>query len=157
MTEQIFWVILSSASPVFELRAGIPLGVLVFHLNPFWVFIVAVLSNFLIVPFLILFLKHFSEFFMHRFYFFNRLLNYIFLKTRDHHAHKFEKWEHWALLGLVAIPLPFTGAWTGALAAFLFDIPMKRALAVIFLGLVIAGIIVSGLTVFGNGALIGVK
>jgi len=48
----------------------------------------------------------------------------------------------------VAIPMPFTGAWTGALCAFVFGIPFKRAFPAIAGGVVIAGIIVT-LTTLG--------
>ncbi|MEG1242493.1 MAG: small multi-drug export protein, partial [Oscillospiraceae bacterium] len=59
------------------------------------------------------------------------------------------------LLGLtilVAIPLPGTGAWTGALIAALMDIRMKSAIPCIFLGVVIAGFLITGLT-FGFTAI----
>ena len=46
----------------------------------------------------------------------------------------------------VAIPLPITGAWTGSVAAFLFGIPFKRALGLIFIGVLISGLIVTFLT-----------
>ena len=54
---------------------------------------------------------------------------------------------------LVAIPLPGTGAWTGALVAALTDLRLKRAVPVIFLGVLIAGIIITSLT-YGISALI---
>lgn len=149
--KEIFLILLLGASPISEVRGAIPVGFLIFDLNIFWVYFIAVLGNFIIVPFALVFLKYFSDFLIRRFYFFNRLLNYIFSRTRDHHAHKFEKWEHWALLILVAIPLPFTGAWTGSVAAFLFDIPFKKSLALILGGILIAGLIVSLLTLFGVG------
>jgi len=147
--KELALVFLLGASPIGEIRGAIPVGFLVFKLNIFLVFFVAVLGNCLIVPLSLVFLRYFSDFLMRRFYFFNRLLNYIFSRTRDHHAHKFERWEHWALLALVAIPLPLTGAWTGSLAAFLFGIPIKRSLVLIFSGILIAGIIVSALTLLG--------
>jgi len=143
---EILLIFLTGIMPVSELRGAIPLGIFVFKLNPMLVFLVAIFGNFLIVPFLLIFLKYFSELLMKRFYFCNRFLNYIFSRTRAHHQHKFEKWEHWALVVLVAIPLPFTGAWTGSLAAFLFDIPFKKSLWLILLGIIIAGLIVTGLS-----------
>ena len=53
-----------------------------------------------------------------------------------------EKYGYPALIVFVAIPLPMTGAWTGALIAFLFGIPFKKAFPLITLGIMIAGIIV---------------
>ena len=52
----------------------------------------------------------------------------------------------WGLLILVAIPLPGTGAWTGALVAAIMDIRMRRALPVIAIGVFIAGLIVGGIS-----------
>ena len=63
------------------------------------------------------------------------------------------KYKTWGLLLLVAIPLPGTGAWTGALVAALTDLRLKRAVPVIFLGVLIAGIIITSLT-YGVSALI---
>ena len=50
------------------------------------------------------------------------------------------------LVVLVAIPLPGTGAWTGALVASVLDIRMRHAIPAIFLGLVIAGMLITLLT-----------
>ncbi len=148
-----FWIFLMGAAPVFELRGAVPLGIFVFKLNPVLVYIAAVFGNFLIVPVLLIFLKNFSEFLMNRFYTINRFLNYIFSKTREHHKHKFEKWEHLALFVLVSLPLPFTGAWTGAIAAFLFGVPFKRALWLIFAGILVSGLIVTILSVLAGNSL----
>ena len=43
------------------------------------------------------------------------------------------------LIVLVAVPLPGTGAWTGALVAALFDIRLRSALPAILAGVLIAG------------------
>ena len=56
------------------------------------------------------------------------------------------KYEAWGLLLFVAIPLPGTGGWTGALMAALLDIRMKKSLPIIALGVLIAGFIMSALT-----------
>ncbi|MDD3170245.1 MAG: small multi-drug export protein, partial [Candidatus Pacebacteria bacterium] len=63
--------------------------------------------------------------------------------TRQKHSERFNKSKELALVLFVAIPFPVTGAWTGSLCAFLFDIPFARALPLIFLGVVIAGVIVA--------------
>ena len=56
---------------------------------------------------------------------------------------KIEKYGLWGLLILVAIPLPGTGAWTGALVAALMRLDIKKSLPVIAAGVIIAGVIVS--------------
>ena len=52
----------------------------------------------------------------------------------------------------VAIPFPLTGAWSGVLAAFIFGIPFRTAMLMIFLGVVLAGLIVLAGTIFGGYA-----
>jgi uncharacterized membrane protein len=155
MFEKLLLIFTVAALPVSELRLAIPLGIFVYHVSPLLVFLVAILGNFLIVIPLLLFLERFSGFLMRRYQIFERFFKRIFARTRRHHAHKFEKWEHWALVFLVAIPLPLTGAWTGALAAFLFGIPPKKALPLIFSGIIIAGIIVVFLSLLGFGTVLG--
>lgn len=56
------------------------------------------------------------------------------------------KYKEWGLLLFVAIPLPGTGGWTGALIAALMDLRMKKAFPIICLGVFIAGLIMSLLT-----------
>ena len=49
----------------------------------------------------------------------------------------------------MAIPLPGTGAWTGALAAAFLDMPLRKAMPSIILGVILAGCIMTGLTHLG--------
>ena len=68
------------------------------------------------------------------------------LKKRD----KIDKYGIWGLLIFVAIPLPGTGAWTGALLASLLQLDKKKSFGVICIGVFIAGLIISVLsTIFG--------
>ncbi|MFH1376678.1 MAG: small multi-drug export protein [Candidatus Woesearchaeota archaeon] len=138
-------VILLSIIPISELRGAIPLGILN-GLSWELVFIVATISNIAIIPIIFLFLdylhKHFSKSKYYK-YVFNKLVN----RTRKKIEHKIgTKWELPALLLLVAIPLPGTGAYTGTLAAWLFNIERKRALVTIMLGVLIAAIITTLVT-----------
>ncbi|MDD4123168.1 MAG: small multi-drug export protein [Candidatus Pacebacteria bacterium] len=63
---------------------------------------------------------------------------------------KFSIYGDLALILFVAIPLPMTGVFTGAVASRLFDIPKKRSIFLLSIGVFIAGIIVSVLTVLGK-------
>lgn len=71
-------------------------------------------------------------------------------------AQKVQKYSFWGLFILVAIPLPGTGAWTGALVASLLDMRLKRALPAIAMGVAAAGLIVLLVTygVISAGSLI---
>jgi len=140
---------LIAMTPIGELRASIPIALNLYQL-PIWsAFLFSVLGN-LVPPILILWgLRTVSDSLSKKIYFFNRFFAWIFTKTYNSHFNKVKKFKEWALLILVAIPLPFTGAWTGALVAFVFNFSYKRSLLIIALGVLIAGIIVSFLTFFG--------
>ena len=61
----------------------------------------------------------------------------------DANKDKVLKYEFWGLVLLVAIPLPGTGAYTGAMVAAMVDMQLKRAVPAILIGVIIAAIIVS--------------
>ena len=61
-------------------------------------------------------------------------------------SEKVKRWRDWGLLLFVAIPLPGTGGWTGALIAALTDMRIKKSFPIIALGILIAGIIMSVIT-----------
>ena len=69
-----------------------------------------------------------------------------FEKKAEKHRSKVEKSKFWGLMILVAIPLPGTGAWTGALVAAMLEMRLKDAIPAIFLGVIAAGIIVALVT-----------
>lgn len=133
-------------SPIVELRGSIPLAIEFYGLSWQSAYIWSVLGNIAPIIFILLFLEKFSAYLSHRIYFFNRFFAWLFEKTRNHHKHKFEQWESLALLILVAIPLPFTGVWTGSLAAFVFGIPFGKAFLFISAGSLVAGVAVLLLT-----------
>lgn len=132
-----------SMLPVSELRGAIPLALTVYHLPPLTAFFWAVLGNIIPVFFLLCWLGPLAKYLSRHFYFFNRFFAWLFERTRRKHNHKFEIWGSLALIAFVAIPLPMTGGWTGAMAAFVFGIPLKKSLPLIFLGIIIAGFIVT--------------
>lgn len=142
--------ILIAASPIIELRGAIPAAVLEWNFPAEKAFVLGVFGNFLPVIPLLLFWNYLAEWLSHRIYFFNRLFNWLFEKTRSRHNHHFEIWKGLALLIFVAIPLPFTGAWSATIAAFVFGIPLRRAAIMIFLGILISGLIVLSLSIAGT-------
>ena len=134
---------LVSILPVFELRGAIPLGLTVYNLSPLSVFYWAVLGNIIPVVFLLLLLGPLSSYLSGKSYFFNRFFEWLFVRTRRKHGPRFEVWGTLALISFVAIPLPMTGGWTGAVAAFVFGVPFRKALPLIFIGVIIAGLVVT--------------
>lgn len=142
-----FIVLLISMLPISELRGAIPIAIGVYNMSVLSAFFWAVLGNIIPVIFILWLLERVSNFLSHHIYFFNRFFAWLFENTGRKHLKKFERWKEFALVILVAIPLPFTGAWTGSLAAFVFGIPIRRAFPLIVLGVLIAGVIVSLVTV----------
>ena len=59
---------------------------------------------------------------------------------------KIHRYQFFALTLFVAIPLPGTGAWSGALIAAVMNMRLRNALPSILLGVLIAGILVTGIT-----------
>jgi uncharacterized membrane protein len=74
---------------------------------------------------------------------FDWFFNWLFERTRRKHTKRFESYRNLALFLFVAIPLPMTGAWSGAAAAFVFGIGWKSAVPLILLGVLAAGILVT--------------
>ena len=143
---------LMSMVPVIELRGAVPFGVgMDLPLLP--VLIVSVVGNMLPVPFIALFIRRIFAFLRRRSLRLDALVTKIEDRARKK-ARKIKKYETLGLFILVAIPLPGTGAWTGALVGALLNIRLKWLLPAIFAGVVTAGVIMSILT-YGAGALIG--
>ena len=78
-----------------------------------------------------------------------RLLAWQENRLRRVQSRRFDRYGGLALVILVAIPLPMTGAWTGSLAAWTFGIPPRLAIPLIALGVLIAGLIVTVVTLSG--------
>ena len=133
-----------SMVPVLELRGAIPIGVGL-GLSHFEAMVVSMIGNMLPVPFIILFIRPIFKWMTAKSERLGRLVKKLEAKAEG----KWEQVHRYQFFGLaifVGIPLPGTGAWTGALVAALLDIRMRHAVPAIFLGVVIAGAIVTVLT-----------
>lgn len=135
-------VFLASMMPIGELRAGIPLGLLL-GMPAESVFFWAELGNILIILLVLKALGPMSGWLMKHSAWCNRFFEKLFHHTRKKHSERFEKMGAVFIVLLVAIPLPGTGAWTGALLAFLFDLPYWKSIGLIFIGNIIAGILIT--------------
>lgn len=135
---------LISMLPVVELRGGLPAGVAMGLPIPA-AFLASLLGNMLPVPFLILFVRPvFKWVRVH----IPALGGFVSrLETRAQEKSKnVVRYQTWGLFIFVAIPLPGTGAWTGALIAAILNMRLKRAVPVILLGVMAAGLIITVLT-----------
>ena len=136
--------------PVIELRGAIPYGVIA-GLSVPEAFILAVLGNLAPIPFLVVFTRKVFEWLRIKSEGLDRMVRKLEAKA-DKNKELVEKYEFFGLMLLVAIPLPGTGAWTGALVAAMMNMRLKRAMPAITVGVIVAGIIVTTLT-YGAGAL----
>lgn len=145
------WTLLWAMVPVIELRGAIPIGVGVGL--PLWLSIlVSIIGNMIPVPFIILFIRQIFKWMRKASKTFERVVSYMERKA-DKHKDKVIRYGFWGLFILVAIPLPGTGAWTGALVAAMMDLRLKTAIPAIFLGVVGAAAIVSIVT-YGVSAML---
>ncbi len=139
-------ILLTAMTPIGELRVSIPLGLTILHQPWFLVFVISVIGNMIPPVFILWLFPKVSSWLMSHSKLMNKFFNWLFERTRKKAHDKIEKYGDLALIIFVAIPLPNTGAWTGTLAAWLFGIPIKRALPNILYGVIIAGVIVTIIT-----------
>ena len=142
-------IILISMLPIVELRGAIPVALSVYNMNPYMVFPLAVIGNMIPVPFILLFFGY-AEKYLRKYKSFDRFFSRLFEKTRKKADMKIKRYETLGLLAFVAVPLPFTGAWTGALIAYLFGLKFWKSVFVIFAGVIIAGFIVTAVCITGK-------
>ena len=118
------WVFFLSMVPVLELRAAIPIGA---TLGLEWVanYLICVIGNMIPVPIILLFVRHVLEW-MKKIPRLDKIALWVENKAQKN-TPKVQKYASLGLLIFVALPLPGTGAWTGALVAAMLDMRMKYA------------------------------
>jgi len=148
---KLLMTFLISMVPVVELRGAIPIAVA--NGLPFWWAIpVSIVGNLVPVPFIIIFIKKIFAWLRTK----SQWLNNLVTRLENRAIGKIDtvkKYAFWGLFFFVAIPLPGTGAWTGALIAAMMDMKVKEAFPSILLGVLTAGAIVAFVT-YGAGALL---
>lgn len=135
----IEWVVfVTAAMPIIELRGAIPAGIAL-GLEPWHAYLLGILGSMLPVPFILLLIRPIFHWLKENTPIkpFIERLTHKTLKKSD----KINQYGFWGLLIFVAIPLPGTGVWSGALAAALLELRFKTAFSAIFIGNAIAGLI----------------
>ena len=136
-------IFIISLMPILELRGGM-IAARILDVNFYEAFAICYVGNMLPIPFILLFIKKIFEW-LRRFKFFEKIIVRLEDKT-ERNKQKVLRYKSWGLLVFVAVPLPGTGGWTGALMAALLGIDFKRSLPIIALGVFIAGLSMSLLT-----------
>lgn len=140
--------------PIIELRGAIPIGVFTFHLNYLESFICSFIGNIIPVYFIVKYIKPVFNF-LGRWKIFKIIIDWASERATKK-IEESEKLQNFAALGLflfVAIPVPGTGAWVGSLIANFLDVPPKKAIPPIIVGVLTAGIIILILTAIANGGI----
>ncbi len=137
-------VLLVAMLPIVELRGAIPVGENLFHL-PLWkTLCLAVVGNMLPILLVVFLLERLTVWLGHV-GLFRRFFAWLFARTRARSG-VIARYEFWGLVLFVGIPLPMTGAWTGAVASVLMDMSYGRALLAIFTGVLLAATVVTMLS-----------
>lgn len=146
-------VFLISVMPVLECRLGMFTAIVLLQMNTIKGFLISFAGNILPIPFILLLINWIFEW-MKKIPGLKKIVFWLeekTLKKRD----KIDKYGIWGLLLFVAIPLPGTGGWTGALLASLLHLDKKKSFGVIALGVFIAGLIMTVLSLVVGNAVFG--
>lgn len=143
MLKAIILTFLISMVPVIELRGGLPFGVAQ-GLAPLYAALVSIVGNLLPIPFLLKLVPKIFDFLRDKKYT-KKLIAWL-EKKAEKNRKTIDKYGWLGLYILVAVPLPGTGAWTGALVSSCFKMKFWPSMAAIIVGVLTAGAIVLGIT-----------
>lgn len=133
-----------SMAPVLELRFGIPWGV-AHGLSHFAALVAAVIGNMIPLPFIVVYIRRIFKWMRRHLPQLDRVVDKLEAKAHLK-GRKVTKYRYLGLMIFVAIPLPGTGGWTGALVAAFLDMSLRKSLPAIFAGVLIAGFLITGIT-----------
>ena len=132
-------IVIISMLPILELRGGM-LAAALLNVDRLQAFLICLFGTLLPIPFILLFLKQILKWLSNTR--FVKLVHRLEKKAEEK-SKKVNKYKSLGLFIFVAIPLPGTGAWTGALVATFLDMPFKNSMLSIALGSLTANIIMS--------------
>ena len=145
----LFRTLVAAMTPVGELRLSIPLAVDSFDMPWYQALPVSLVGNFLPVLVLVPGLTRAARLLRSFRNPAGALFDWWVRRVERSFSKSFKKYGPAALVLLVAIPLPMTGAWTGSVASWVFQIPPRTAIPLIAVGILIAGVVVTLLTEAG--------
>ena len=147
LPKEVFAALISMV-PVIELRGGLPYAILS-GVDPLLAFPLCIIANLIPVPFILWFITPIFNWMKQ-----TKRLRPIVEKMENRAMSKKDSIEKSYFIGLllfVGIPLPGTGAWTGALIAAMLDIPKKKSIPAITLGVCLAAVLMGVLSLVFEG------
>ena len=133
-------IFLISLLPILELRGGM-IAAKLLQVDFLRAFVICYIGNILPIPFILLFIRKIFQFLRDK-KGFSKLIEKLEIRSMRK-SEKVKRWRDWGLLLFVAIPLPGTGAWTGALVAALLGRRLSHAMLSIGAGVMTACCIVA--------------
>ena len=142
-------IFIISLMPILELRGGL-LAASLLDVEFIRAAIICIIGNVLPIPFVLLFLRFVLDLF-EKWNVTKKIVNWLEKKV-ENKREQIDKYGYWGLVIFVGIPLPGTGAWTGALLAVMLGLDRKKSFICILLGVLMAAIIMSILSygILGN-------
>jgi uncharacterized membrane protein len=140
--------------PFLELRASIPYGVFQTSYPVWLVFLIAVISNIILAPLAFVFFDKVIHWFLH-INWVNKTYQKLIIKSQKKIHPKIEKYGFWGLVLFIAVPLPGSGVYSGALGANLLGFRYKEFMRAAIVGVILAGLIVVVISVAGDNVLSG--
>ncbi len=135
-------LLIISMIPILELRGGLlAASELLLNIPLKYAMPISIIGNLIPIPFILILIGKIFAYLKK-----TKTFKKLVTKLEDKAMSKkdsIEKCEFWGLVIFVGIPLPGTGAWTGALIASMLGINKKKAFYAISLGVIIAAIIMS--------------
>lgn len=146
---ELWQLTLITLIPTLELRASLPYAILVLNMPWYSAFLWVVLINILLAPLVYFSLRFFLHIFL-RIPLFQRIYEHSLLKVQTKIRPKVEKYGDIGLALFIGIPLPGSGVYTGALAAFILDIRPRNFIIASVIGVLIAAVIVLAVVLTGS-------
>ena len=139
---------LMAMTPVGELRLALPVAILGYHLPIFEAFFLAIIGNFVPAFLILLFGNKFHNYVQKQAgFFWGKKWANILKRAQDKFAGDYQKYGLIGLMIFIGVPIPGTGAWTGALAAFVLGIPFKKSWPYVLAGIIISAFLTLAITV----------
>jgi len=148
----LWGVVILTFVPALELRAAIPFGLLIPNAPPWWlVTLTAVGTNWLVAPLVYLFMRYAVDG-LRRWRWFERHWERYTERVQRRIHRQVETWGAWGLALFIAVPLPGSGVYTGALGAYLLGMGLRRFMWVALVGVILAGAAVTLIVLSGSEA-----
>ena len=142
MTFQDLWqVVLMTLIPTFELRASLPYAILVLDMPWFTAFVLVVIINIILGP-LVYYALHLFLDVVIKIPFLNKIYERSLHKVQEKIQPKVAKYGFWGLAIFIGVPLPGSGVYTGALAAFVLDVKPRQFFLATIVGVLIAAVLI---------------